>query len=218
MVGFRGRYLVVTEYLGSNAHGESIFRCECVCGVSFTTRGGRLRDGSTQSCGCKRTAMVRAATTKHGHSRGRDGKASPTYTSWRAMIVRCSNPNAHNYAFYGGAGVTVCDRWLTFENFLQDMGDRPPGMTIDRVDVYGNYEPGNCRWASMKRQRRNCKNTPILQWRGRRQSIADWAEELGLKYERLYRRWRAGWRTSDIFNGLSRQGDKTVRTRRRGRR
>lgn len=91
---------------------------------------------------------------KHGHS-PRNGKMSPTYHSWASMKDRCQNPNSNRYEYYGARGIKVCDRWQDFSNFLEDMGERPPGKTLDRVDNNGNYEPGNCRWATQKEQIQN---------------------------------------------------------------
>lgn len=87
---------------------------------------------------------------RHGHNR--KGKESSTHISWRAMLQRCKTPSHRVFKYYGGRGITVCDRWLVFENFLADMGERPPGMTLDRERSNGNYEPGNCRWATRKQQ------------------------------------------------------------------
>lgn len=98
-------------------------------------------------------AFVRARRTKHGHTSAR--WASSTYYSWANMIQRCTNPKNHKYPNYGARGITVCERWLTFENFLADVGERPDGLTLDRKDNDGNYEPGNVRWATHKQQANN---------------------------------------------------------------
>lgn len=92
---------------------------------------------------------------KHGHDRRALGVVSRTYYSWRSMCARCANPKNNRYYLYGGRGITVCARWHTFEKFLADMGERPEGKTLDRLDLNGNYEPGNCRWATAKEQAAN---------------------------------------------------------------
>ncbi len=127
--------------------------CRCRCGNEATVLVKKLRDGHTQSCGCLQRERTAAASTVHGHSRR--GARTATHNTWRAMRERCSNPKHADWHRYGGRGVIVCDRWRTFENFLADMGERPAGRTLDRIDPNGNYESGNCRWATAHEQRIN---------------------------------------------------------------
>lgn len=135
--------------------GENLGKHPCwICYCSLTSRITKVRAADLKSGHTTSARTVAEAVFKHGHSRSNE-KQTPTYYSWKMMIQRCTNPNAGNYSRYGGAGVTVCDRWLDFVNFLEDMGERPEGTSIDRIDPYGNYEPDNCRWADAKTQQNN---------------------------------------------------------------
>ncbi|CAM8765722.1 HNH endonuclease [Burkholderia pseudomallei] len=110
------------------------------------------------------------------------------------MNARCNNPASKHYPRYGGQGVRVCDRWHSFENFLADMGERPPGMTLDRwPNPNGNYEPSNCRWATPKEQQNNRRNTPFYEFEGRRMSVSEWADHLGIPYNVLKNRFARSW-------------------------
>lgn len=130
---------------------RSVFwHCRCVCGNEVALPSERLQHGKTRSCGCVRQEFYR-----RGHGHAVRGARSDTYQSWACMRTRCLNPNANDYPDYGGKGITVCERWDSFENFLADMGERPEGMTIDRKDGRGHYEPDNCRWATAHEQRVN---------------------------------------------------------------
>lgn len=132
----------------------SYWLCRCSCGKQKVIRGNLLVKGISQSCGCyaSEAASVRNAT--HGHSKGY--RTSPTYTSWRAMWSRVTNRNHVGFKRYGGRGITICARWKEFPNFLADMGPKPePKLQIDRINNEGNYEPGNCRWATVKQQANN---------------------------------------------------------------
>ena len=128
---------------------------------------------------------------KHGHRR--EKATSPTWLSWRAMVERCTNPGAADYPRYGGRGIRVCDRWRDFTAFLADMGERPRGTTLDRRDVNGHYERGNCRWATAKEQGRNKRGSLLLTFDGRTQCLSAWAEETGLDRTTLRYRLKKGW-------------------------
>lgn len=167
-----GRLTVICEASRHPTSNRVRWLCQCDCGNEIVVTGGSLRVGNSSSCGClqsERTASANVARTKHGHARSGGGNkrlTSPEYRSWKAMLERIRNPNSPNYHLYGGRGITVCQRWLGesgFSNFLADMGPRPNGKSIDRIDVDGNYEPDNCRWATLKEQRRNQRNSPELE-------------------------------------------------------
>jgi hypothetical protein len=156
-----GRLTVIAE--AGRDQRKVTWLCSCDCGATVVVRGTVLRNGHTRSCGClKRELTSRRFTGNktrrhhvvHGHTTGR--RASREYKSWAAMKQRCQNSNHEHYPYYGGRGITVCQRWLgSFENFLEDMGPRPEGRTLDRVDPNGHYEPDNCRWATPQEQRAN---------------------------------------------------------------
>jgi hypothetical protein len=125
-----------------------LWRCVCDCGGETVTTSLKLRNGHTQSCGCLQAERTGAAHRTHGRSLGRD----KTYKTWKEMRRRCTNPNATQWQWYGARGITVCDRWQSFEMFLADMGERPEGTTLDRIDGSRGYEPDNCRWATPAQQ------------------------------------------------------------------
>lgn len=146
--GQRFGRLVVLSLDPERAAGRRRFLCRCDCGAEIIRVGASLLAGQATSCGCARV--------RHGHARG--GLGSRTFKSWDAMLYRCTNPSSKDWQFYGGRGITVCDEWRVFANFLRDMGDRPAGMTLDRIDPDGPYCKSNCRWATAAEQGRNKRN------------------------------------------------------------
>ena len=117
------------------------------------------------------------------------------YRVWNSMIQRCTNPNLDNYNRYGGRGIKVCNRWLKFEFFYADMGDKPEGFSIDRIDNDGNYEPKNCKWSSMKEQQRNTRRNRFIEHEGITKPLIEWSEELNINYRTLISRMNKGWST-----------------------
>lgn len=134
----------------------------------------------------------------HGHKSG--GFESPTHMAWRAMKRRCSNKNCNSYPNYGGRGIKVCERWNSFVNFLEDMGEVPTGLTLDRYpDNNGNYEPSNCRWATRNQQVRNTRLSQLISYKGQTKSVWDWAEEVGIKAKTIKKRLASGWSVEKSF-------------------
>jgi hypothetical protein len=171
---------LLAERRDHTSAGEVRWLCRCECGKSKAVRSSLLRGGITQSCGCLHRELLAAKNAqraRHGHTT----YASGTYGSWSAMKTRCLNPNDSDWQRYGARGITICDRWLTFENFLADMGERPEGKTLDRYpNQAGNYEPGNCRWATPREQGRNRRSNRPIEFEGRTLCLAEWAERFGM--------------------------------------
>lgn len=153
LTGKQFDHLVVLRKSGHSG-GKAVWECLCECGVVKHIRGVHLRSGRQVSCGCLKSQRATEQKTTHGHSVG--GKVSPTYSVWQNMHYRCKTQNSSKYPHY--AHVSVCDRWSSFESFLEDMGEKPNGLTLDRIDGSKGYSPDNCRWADMATQNRNRKS------------------------------------------------------------
>ena len=129
---------------------RSAYVCLCECGTKTTVIALNLTSKISKSCGCLKSERISKSKFKHGRN-----QKDPTYLSWSAMRRRCLGQKTLRFKDYGGRGIKIDERWNEFENFLNDMGERPLGMTLDRIDVNGNYEKANCRWADAKTQRNN---------------------------------------------------------------
>lgn len=183
-----GRW-TVTGFSHKSRFGELLWNCKCECGTEKAVKAAILRKGESTSCGC----LHREAVTTHGMSKTR------TFKSWDTMKQRCFNPNAVDFDRYGGRGIKVCERWRTsFSAFLEDMGERPEGCSLDRIDNDGDYEPDNCHWATRSDQQRNTRVSIWLTINGESKSIVEWAKIALVNITSMRRRYHAGWKHEDI--------------------
>lgn len=168
--------LTVLSFAFRDKNGNSRWNCLCDCGESKVVWASALNRGLTQSCGCHRRESSRERRTTHGKSGGKDA----TYNIWAGMIKRCSNPNAHGYSRYGGRGIKVCERWQEFAAFLEDMGTKPKGYSIERLDIDKGYEPDNCTWIPKGEQSRNKSTSRRITANGQTMLLVDWAAQTGI--------------------------------------
>jgi len=185
-----GRLIVIEKVRGPNLR-KTYWRCRCACGTEKVVNAQKLRLRTTLSCGCFQRDRVAETFTTHGHTRKRT--ISREYAVWINMYQRCTNPKHPSFADYGARGINVCESWRKFENFLSDMGERPPDTTLDRIDNDGNYEPTNCRWANVNTQARNRRTSRFIRCNGNLITIAEAAEQTGLSKDTIYMRIHRGW-------------------------
>lgn len=188
-VGQKYNRLEVVE----RVYGKALtaFSCRCECGALICVNAVNLKNGHTKSCGCLLADKNRELRLSHGHT-ANDRHGTKTYKSWLNMKDRCSRVESHSYPRYGGRGIKVCSRWMKFENFLADMGEQLPGMSIDRIDNNGNYEPQNCRWATKQAQANNRRTSVEMTAFGKTQTLAEWSREIGISQQSMQDRIRAG--------------------------
>lgn len=185
-----GRLAVVARHRCDNTHAAK-WECLCDCGERIVANGADLRSGGTSSCGCLWREMLSINKITHGKSETR------TYKIWLGVKNRCLNPNASSFKDYGARGITICERWSdgdgAFENFLDDMGERPSSRhSIDRIDNEGPYSPENCRWATADQQNSNRRSNRLYTHDGRTQTLTAWAAELGINKSTAFTRIRKG--------------------------
>jgi len=185
-----GRYAVVCFAGRFGDRKRPYWLCRCSCGTLKSVLGDNLRYGKIVSCGCYNLELV----TRHGRSK------HPLYPTYKGMVTRCYNPKANNYPDYGGRGIKVCERWVnSFEDFVLDMGERPDGCTMDRIDNDGNYEPSNCRWATHIEQANNKNNNTILEHDGRKLTICEWSREIGVTPDTICKRIKSGMTIEEVL-------------------
>lgn len=160
----------------------------CSCGLETVVNIGNVKSGHTQSCGCLRRKVTGERALVHGHGI----KRTTVYTAWRNMRQRCMNSNRADFKNYGGRGITICERWDTFANFLADMGEPAKGATLDRIDNERGYSKDNCRWASRAVQNLNRRHRVLYDYAGKSQTLAEWSRELGIGPVTLLKRLQRG--------------------------
>lgn len=196
-----GRWTVIGEAEPTyNQRGHRIRQllCRCDCGNFGVKRPGSLRYGSSKSCGCLQREITKARATTHGATVGY--RLHPLYQSWLQIRSRCRNPKNSRYAYYGGRGIDICDRWFgDFQAFVADMGPRPtPSHSVDRIDNNKGYQPSNCRWADKTTQARNTRKNRIIRVRGQDYVLAELIEKTGLAEWIIRDRLARGWHPDNV--------------------
>jgi len=167
--------------------GHSYWVCSCSCGSPALVTSCNLVKGNSRTCGCSKKEATKRALTTHGMSK------TKIYSVWRAMLTRCHDRKAAMFPRYGARGISVDTRWLKFENFLEDMGEAPNDLSIDRINNDGNYEPGNCRWATNKEQVLNRRRTVWLTYNDETLCLADMATKYGISPKVVGMRLKLKW-------------------------
>jgi hypothetical protein len=189
--GQRFGALVASSYIPGSKLSHSGWLCQCECGKQTKVSTNQLLAGRSRSCGCKVGENISKARTVHGHTAGGNSR---TYRIWANMNTRCHNPKADNWAHYGGRGIAVCSRWReSFSAFLADMGPAPEGLSLDRINTDGPYEPANCRWVSMREQAANKRSTREITVADQRMTVSQACERYGVSYSLLHSRLASGW-------------------------
>lgn len=184
-----GRLTVIDKYPINDKHNNVQWNCVCSCGQKVIIRGMSLTNGHTNSCGCLRKEIRKELMTTH------DSSHTSEYRSWRRMLSRCYNTKGKHYSRYGGRGITVCESWKnSFEAFYEDMGKKPtPLHTLERRDNDKNYDFLNCTWATRKEQANNRSTNTYYTLKGITKTLAQWCDEVGLKYSLVINRLVSGW-------------------------
>jgi hypothetical protein len=198
------RFGRLTAIARATAQGTRVYWvCMCDCGTEKFVRAAHLYGGKVLSCGCLGAELA----SKRAHAgvlhKNMDGHSNtPAYSTFMSMRQRCNNKNNRHYHYYGGRGITICERWREFANFFADMGDRPPGYSLDRINPNGHYEPSNCRWVPKSEQPNNTRANHLVTHNGKTQNIARWAKETGIPYKTIAARIAAGETPADALGRM----------------
>lgn len=212
LTGQRFGRLLVVEYAGTTGNAfRTLWRCRCDCGATPVVLANSLATRRTRSCGCLQPEIVTARNFRHGLAK--KGQWCVEYRPWAAMIQRCYNPDCKGFKYYGGRGITVCPEWRnSFAAFIRDMGSRPSGSSLDRINNDGNYScgrcpvcrkngwPPNCRWADRTTQSRNSRHAHKLTAHRKTMCLSAWSEETGIPYSTIKWRLRMGWSAERIVS------------------
>ena len=190
LIGQRFTRLLVVERAENEKNGSARWVCQCDCGNTIVISSYHLRNEDVKSCGCFQRDFPNRTT--HGHS------GEPIYDEWCGMKARCYNKSQKAYKNYGGRGITVCERWRNnFKDFLDDVSELPhfgeEGYSLERINNDGNYEPSNCKWATIEDQANNKRSNHMITYNGKTQSVKKWADEVGVNYGTLKSRINRGW-------------------------
>lgn len=195
-IGEKYNSLTIIDVAGNDTNGHYFFKCQCDCGNITKVRVDRILKGYTTTCGCRNQGY------NYHDGNGLSKEYPKLYSVWNTIRHRCYNPKHCKYKNYGGRGITVCEEWryefTPFYNWAMANGYQD-GLTIDRINVNGNYEPTNCRWVTLKEQARNKTNSVLVTYKEKTKSLPQWCEELNLPYKTIDYRLRAGWTAERAF-------------------
>lgn len=193
ITGMKFNLLTAIEFVSIGNEYQYFWKFKCDCGNFKIIKKSPVTRGITRSCGCIRKEEAKKATKTHGLTNSR------IYKTWDGMIQRCTNPKTPSYKWYGARGISVCKDWFVFENFYKDMGDRPIGMSLDRINNDGNYEPLNCKWSTSKEQALNKRTTVKVKFNGASVSLSELCKNFSIKYSVVKKRLGRGWSLNDAL-------------------
>ena len=192
LTGQKFTRLTVVELIKEKKDGVYLWLCNCICGGTCRPTSYHLRSGHTKSCGCLKIEKAKNRLLTHGMS------SHSAYHSWWDMMNRCYNSKHKHFKNWGGRGIKVCEYWHKLENFIEDMGERPAGLTLERKDNNGNYELKNCIWATMKEQGNNRSDNRLITYKGKTKTLKQWSEITGIQPKTLQCRLKK-WSTEKAF-------------------